>query len=205
MRGVRRVVIIEDPQQLAQEVVEKYDGNHSTLYDYIKVEVNRLEAEGILEEQDTAFLGEFTCFEDDYALSYLSSGDIAIYDIGCQLGFGSLFYSNYTGVDIWLDEDKWFNSDRPGVTYRHKNALTMVDELVGKNIISNMVVGFFGSKDTDDEWLSIINDSNVFYGRIHRRIYERLDQTRVKVLKEGSTDPNLEFISPLIEYKVKNK
>lgn len=97
--------------------------------------------------------------------------------------------------------DNWFNSKRGGVKYINTDILLLKEELVNQVIICNMVAGFFGEDTKDDEWLHIIEHSKSFSGRIHRRIYERLNPKYVTQLAEYNTEPEVHFISPLITYK----
>lgn len=63
-----------------------------------------------------------------------------------------------------------------------------------------MVAGFFDSDTRDDEWLHIMEQSKSFSGRVHRRLYERLNPKYVTQLAEYDEDPMVRFISPLITY-----
>lgn len=186
---------------LANYIIANQVGQRTVIYPYVEGEIKRLEQEGVWGEETTAFLEEFLFFEDNYAYIYKDIGDQPVWDLGCQLGFGSLFFSQYTGVDLDLYADNWFNSKRGGVKYINTDILLLKEELEGQVIICNMVAGFFGEDTKDDEWLHIIEQSKSFSGRIHRRIYERLNPKYVTQLAEYNTEPELHFISPLITYK----
>ena len=189
-----------DALSLANYIIDNQVGQRTVIYPYVEGEIKRLEQEGVWGEETTAFLEEFLFFEDDYAYIYKDIGDQPVWDLGCQLGFGSLFFSHYTGVDFDLNDSNWFNSHRGGVKYIKSNALTLKDDLVNQVIICNMVAGFFGEDTKDDEWLHIIEQSKSFSGRVHRRIYERLNPKYVTQLAEYDEDPMVRFISPLITY-----
>lgn len=185
---------------LANYIIANQVGQRTVIYNYVVDEIKRLEQEGVWGEETTAFLEEFLFFEDDYAYIYKDIGDQPVWDLGCQLGFGSLFFSNYTGVDVDLNDSNWFNRHRGGVKYINTNALTLKDDLDGRVIICNMVAGFFDSDTRDDEWLHIMEQSKSFSGRVHRRLYERLNPKYVTQLAEYDEDPMVRFISPLITY-----
>lgn len=95
---------------LANYIIANQVGQRTVIYNYVVDEIKRLEREGVWGEETTAFLEDFLFFEDDYAYIYKDIGDQPVWDLGCQLGFGSLFFSNYTGVDVDLNDSNWFNS-----------------------------------------------------------------------------------------------
>lgn len=191
----------EEGLALAGFILEHYTGNHTTIYPLVTDEVKRLEGLGVWDEMDTAFLGEFLFFEDDYAHIYKQIGDEHVYDVGCQLGFGSLFFNTYTGIDKYLNPNEWFHSQLPGINYIQEDALTMQEELQHKTIIANMVAGFFSKEEQDPDWINIIKQSKSFSGRVHTRIYEQLDSRYITQLKTYNPKSGLEFISPLFTYQ----
>lgn len=191
----------EEGLALADFIITHYTGNHTAIYPLVTDEVKRLEGLGVWSEMDTAFLGEFLFFEDDYAHIYKQIGDEHVYDVGCQLGFGSLFFNTYTGVDKYLNPNEWFQSHVKGINYKQGDALNMKEELANQVIIANMVAGFFNKEEQDGDWLSIIKQSKSFSGRVHTRIYEQLDKAYITQLKTYKPKSGLEFISPLFTYQ----
>lgn len=139
---------------ICNKVLKEYNGNLSIIYPLIKEEIENID----YPLEDIAFVGEFCCFEDDYAVIRLNMHKrklekYPVLDIGCQMGFQSIMFQecNYNGIDVY--EYKFF---RDKGNYKKETFPFINSSLNGKVVISNMSLGFFNNEE-----LGITNESIV--------------------------------------------
>lgn len=131
--------------EICKKILHEYDGNISVLYPIIADEVDHMN----LPIEIMAFIGEFMCFESDYAQIRLDIQDrhleqLPILDIGCQIGFQSAMFQDcsYYGIDYL--ETMFFKDHGNYRTIAFPNPSI---DVKNKVIISNMSLGFFNSEE----------------------------------------------------------
>lgn len=139
-------------QELARELLSKYDGNHSPLYPILKDEIDQYNYPLV----DNPFPEEFLFFEDDYLRYYLDILERKIpsktvVDIGCENGFQSYIFADFDYIGIDCIQYKWFR-DKGNYIESYFQDIDM--DLSDKIVISNMSLGYFnkwGKGITDEE------------------------------------------------------
>lgn len=143
--------------EMAQEIKTNYDENLSILYPLLEQRIAQID----YREEESAFWGEFLCFEYDYAMYriHMEENGIApkvVFDIGCQFGFQSVLFSDtmkYAGIDIC--ENKFFDKENPSISYIvGAFPKGIARSFVGEAVISNMSMGYFNG------WAGI-NDQDI--------------------------------------------
>lgn len=132
---------------------EKYNGNYSTLYPYIKNRLNNYE------DMDLPFPGEFLFFEDRYVKIYkdIKARGInanKIIDVGCELGIQSeIFKNEYQYIGIDYVHYNFFNSDNKKCEFlvgRYPLKALNYDNSI---VISSMSLGYFFNHENEETYL----------------------------------------------------
>lgn len=130
---------------------DRYDGNHSQLFELTKDRINWDE----YPIEESAFVDEFVCFEDDYyqyAL-HMNSNNIqsdTIIDIGCQFGVQSFIFEGickYIGIDMYPVRLQNY------ATFLQETFPNISVDIHDATVISNMSLGYFNNESrgiTDD-------------------------------------------------------
>lgn len=122
---------------------EQQNGNHSILAKHFG---KRLDVYG---DMEIPFREEFLFFEDKYLPTAIDLKEkninLPIIDIGCQYGFQSELFKNYTGIEI--GQHRFFNKDREGVQYIQKSITDCIDDLQldSSIVLSIMSLGYFNT------------------------------------------------------------
>lgn len=150
--------------ELAKELLDKYDRNHSLLFPILKDEIVAYN----YSDYENPFPQEFLFFEDDYLKYYLDIVDRKIpskkvVDIGCQTGFQSYIFKDFDYIGIDCCKAKWF---RDKGNYINDYFWNLDMDLSDKIVISNMSLGYFNEWDggiTDEELANKLKECRWLY------------------------------------------
>lgn len=126
-----------------EEMLRKSTGNHSQIYPLIKNRMSHYECE------EVPFPDEFLFFEDRYLkirrhmLTHRIQGD-RIVDIGCELGFQSEIFPDWTYLGIDVRPGRFFNQEKDNVSYQvGRFPKEVLPDLANSVVISCMSLGYF--------------------------------------------------------------
>lgn len=131
---------------------DRYNGNKSIIYPYIKDRLN------IYEVWELPFPGEFLFFEERYVKIYkhIKNNKIPckkIIDIGCQFGFQSeIFKNEYEYIGIDYVKLKFFNANEKNCKYIVGSFPDVELDYKDSVVISSMSLGYFYDKDKEEEY-----------------------------------------------------
>ena len=150
---IKQLLKGRDTLKLWDEILEKYDGNTSILWQHIATNIDLTK----YRDYDCPdWFPEFCCFESDYAryIKALLEKNLmpkTIIDVGCQYGFQAELFRGictYIGIEKDPSLPKYQpNQTESSIIYLDANFVDLHIDLTGATVISNMSIGFFGGVD----------------------------------------------------------
>lgn len=145
------------------QLLAAHDGNHSLLYPRMKDKLRDYT------DEELPFPGEFLFFEDRYLRirrHMLDHGIKAerIVDIGCEYGFQSEIFPEWSYLGIDQERARFFNQQRANVTYQVGTYPRELNpDITNSVVISCMSLGYFKGSIfkhlTDDEMHRMLVDA----------------------------------------------
>lgn len=147
---------VEEVKEYIDTFSDKFDGNRSLLYPYIKDIIDQYPC------CDIPFPQEFLYFEDLYVSIYKDIRKRGInakniIDIGCQFGIQSEIFRheyNYTGIELY--DMEFFNKNTDNCSFLIGAFPNQDINYEDSIIISSMSLGYFPQSDNEDEELELL-------------------------------------------------